>query len=601
MKKNSPDSSIKIFDGDKERLRDLLSRLAIEPDKLLEIFPTLSRSEQLGLLLLTSGLARKKLILSSPYAKQLVTMLPEQEIYISLKEIGFADAIPLFALMSPEQLQYVNDLEIWEKDTFKAPHSLQLFNIILQSGEEQSIEWLKTADPEVLVLTLQEYGWVSKFDVTNEEMEEADQLPHFSFDGFYRFHPKEDKFRPILEAIVRILQEQHPDRYGMIMESAYQDSHTEVQEEALRFRSSRLSEKGIPDFDHACEIYIPLSDEQFQKMANEIPADEKKEQLPTALYPLRWLPAESLLHKALRTQTDHPETDRIRLELAAIGNKILVADGMEPKNIEALKYSLKKSAGFLSIALEFLTDNNTDQAASWLTKTWMHFLFRLGYNQVYKLVKKAYRLQNKTRFKWIDTYLFLADSPLEETIRGLLKSRPLFYEGHDENDSFGFREFATMKDIQLTEERLAAIEALSDFFTEALSLPPERIKTICQLGGLSDRLDMIKWTQVLQTIWVEQTLTGEPTFRILSSTDVQKFIKTAFEDDSKKGGGGLSPNYIQTLTSWTLKGMDNLNSATQKFIEMEIKHRGNKLEEELAGIDPDQPVDGRFIKGLCVA
>ncbi len=600
MKKDNPESSIKIFDGDKERLRDILGRLEIEPDKLIKIFPTLSFSEQLGLLLLTSGLARKKLILSSPYAKQLTQMLPEQEIYISLKEVGFADALPIFSLLSPEQIQYLNDLEVWEKDDFNAPHSLELFKIILQCGEEKSAEWLKTVDPEILVLTLQEYGWVTKFDVTNEEMDEADQPPHFSFDGFYRFHPREDKFRPILESIVRILQDRHPDQYGMIMESVYQDSHAEIQEEALRFRSSRLSEKGIPDFDHACEIYIPLSDEQFQKTAVEIPAAEKTKQLPTALYPLRWLPADSLLHRALRTLTDHPETDRIRLELATIGNKILVADGMEPKDLEALKYSLKKSAGFLSIALEYLTGNNTEQAASWLTKTWMHFLFRLGYNQIYKLVKKAHSLQNKTRFKWIDKYLYLADSPLEETMRGLLRSRPLFYEGQNEKDSFGFREFRDMKDIGITAERLAVIEALANLFIEDLSLPPERIKTICQAGGLADQLDIIKWSQILQTIWAQQTLTGEPKFQILSSADVQAFLKIAFEVDSDGGSKTLSPHFRQTLTNWTLERMDTLNPSTQKFIEGEIIYSTSQLEEELAGIDSDQPVDGRFIKGLCV-
>ena len=67
------------------------------------------------------------------------------------------------------------------------------------------------------------------------------------------------------------------------------------------------------------------------------------------------------------------------MELATIGNKVLIADGQEVKNLESLKGALHKVSGFLSIALEFLSDNDILQSASWLTRTWGHFLFRFGY------------------------------------------------------------------------------------------------------------------------------------------------------------------------------------------------------------------------------
>jgi len=308
------------------------------------------------------------------------------------------------------------------------------------------------------------------------------------------------------------------------MESAYQDHYSEVEEEALRFRSNRLAEKGVPDFDAASEIYHPLTEEQFKHLASK--SDMGKTAIPktAALYPIRWLPPDSLLHKALRTLADHPETDRIRMELATIGNKIIIADGQEIKNLDSLKGALQKVSGFLSIALEFLSDDDIQESASWLTRSWGHFLFRFGYGQVVELVKKAHRIQDQARFRWLDKYHYLADKPLEETLLGLLRPRPLFFEGEHTDNPEGYREFAGMNDIRMTDDRLAALKGLADLFHNTLSLSPEKVKTLCQEGGLTDRLDSIKWSQILQTFWAWKSLTGTPSFQILRPSDVQHFI-----------------------------------------------------------------------------
>ncbi|MGW8322295.1 MAG: DUF6178 family protein, partial [Thermodesulfobacteriota bacterium] len=162
-KLKSPDTGTA---GPGQTLREILRWVEEEPGRILEAFPGLPFAEQLGVLLLTPGQFRQDLLLSSPLAGELVPMLPEQEVYLTLKEIGLEDALPMLSLMTREQLHYVNDLEAWHKESFQAPAFLKFVRMIHQCGEDKLADWLDTADPELLVLFLKECGSVTKFDIT---------------------------------------------------------------------------------------------------------------------------------------------------------------------------------------------------------------------------------------------------------------------------------------------------------------------------------------------------------------------------------------------------------------------------------------------------
>jgi hypothetical protein len=600
MEPEQPKAADKLPAHSRERLREILRWAEAKPQKVLEVFPNLSFAEQLSVLLLTSGQLRQDLILSSRFAPTLVPMLPEQEVYLTLKEIGLEDAVPMLSLMTQEQLRYVHDLEAWNKEHFEAKGFLKLLLIIRQCGEDKLADLLNTVDPEVLVLLLKECGRVSKFDLSNDPIEETERSPSMTYEGYYRYHPKRQELTPLLDPILRILKARHPERYGMIMESAYTDPPAEVEEEALRFRSSRMSEKGMPDFEEACEIYRKLPDQEFREGVFE---PSTKTDPPTGvplLYPIRWLPHDSFFREVLATLDDHPETDRIRAELATLGNKVLVAEGLEITSAEPLKFALHKVAGYLNLALEYLAGRDVNQAASWLTKTWLHHLFRLAYSQVQKLVDRARGTRDQTGFPWIDRFHYLVDSPLEETLRGLLRPRPLFFEGQKEADSLGFREFAGLDDLDLVAARMAAIEAIADLFVRHLGLAPETIKQTCLEGGLGDRLDTVKWTQVLHTLWVRGTLIGQRAFYPLLPAEVQQFIRQVFVTVPGSSAKGLDPQYTHALLRWSLDRTGSLEATTQVIIEGWIRSGAQRIEEELKDLGLESPVEGRFIQCLCV-
>jgi hypothetical protein len=600
MEEDKPKEGGQVPGPSGQTFRDTLRRVEQEPAKVLERFPNLTLAEQLAVWLLASGRLRQDLILTSPLAAELVPMLPEQEIYLTLKEIGLEDATPTIALMSREQLHYLNDLEAWEKERFEVRSFLKLLRIIRHCGEDKLAQWLNDVDPELLVLFLKNYGRVTKYDITRDPIEETDEQASITYDGYYRVHPKRQEFAPLLAPVLRILKTCHPERFGMVMESAYKDLPAEVEEEALRFRSSRLSEIGMPDFENACEIYRRLTDEKFMEYAADTPALPQPAERTPALYPIRWLPAESFFLEVLQRLGDHPDTDRIRSELASLGNKVLVADGLEVTSVESLKAALRKVADTLTLALEYLEGDDAEKAAAWLTRTWLHHLFRLGHSQVLKLAERARRIRNRAGFPWIDRFHYLADSPFEETLRGLLMPRPLFFEGQREQDGQGFRDFAGMDDLRIASERTAAVEAMARFFEQPLGLPPEKIKQICLEAGLGDRLDTVRWSQVLHTLWACRTLTGKPAFRPLRPAEVQPFIRAAFSGAPGTPTRGLDPEFTLALVRWCQERMAPLAETTEAIVDAWIRAGSRGLEQELKGFDPEEPIDSRFIQCLCV-
>ena len=356
----------------------------------------------------------------------------------------------------------------------------------------------------------------------------------------------------------------------------------------------------MPDFEEACEIYRPLTDERFMEQAAELPTRIHPSDVTPVLYPIRLLPTNSFFRKALASLGDHPETDRIRMELASLGNKLLIAEGKEVTSVEPLKVALKKVSGTLTLALEYLAGNDVQKAASWLTRTWLHHLFRLGYSQVYKLAREARRVRDRAGFPWIDRFHYLADSPLDGTLRGLLKPRPMFFEGQGETNLEAFRDFTGMEDLRIGSARMAALEALADLFEQHLHLAPGRIKAICLEAGLGDRLDTVRWSQVLQTLWAVRSLTGMPAFRPLLPDEAQRFLRKAFTGTWGTEERRLDPEFTRTLVHWIMERIRPLGEDTQEIIEAWIRSGTERIEEECKGLDPDRPIDTRFVQCLCM-
>jgi hypothetical protein len=459
-----------------------------------------------------------------------------------------------------------------------------------------------TVDPELLVLLLRHYGSVSKFDISQDPLESADaQASSSTNDGYYLFQPVVEEVRPLLESVLRVLHARDPERHARILESAYQDIITDVEEEALRWRGARLAEKGIPGFEEASEIYRYLSDEEFFTHVSSVLLPETPSSSGPVMYPVRWLPKDSFIRSVLREIADDPEVDRIRCELATITNKAIIADGRDIGDPETLKEALGKVAGLLTIALSHLAGNDVREAAAWMSRTWIHFLFRLGYSQIHTLAERARLIRPRASFRWIDQTLYLTGSPLEEALRGLLWPHPLFFEGQNHTNFLGYREFSSMDDVTITEGQLTSIEFLAAYFDRYLSLPPETIKTRCLEGGMGDRLDHIKWSNVLATVWAHSLIHNAYIFQPLTSEEVHQCIRTVFSTTKTGKKKMIHASKIKTFLKWLEEPIPKDRRGGGDVLRNLFLKARQTIEEELRDLDPTQPVDPRFLQSLCIS
>jgi hypothetical protein len=70
-------------------------------------------------------------IIADPQARELVQAMAEEELYFTFKEVGDHEGLPLLELASPEQRQYITDLDLWQKEEFKLERALDWVALLL--------------------------------------------------------------------------------------------------------------------------------------------------------------------------------------------------------------------------------------------------------------------------------------------------------------------------------------------------------------------------------------------------------------------------------------------------------------------------------------
>ena len=62
---------------------------------------------------------RLDLLISHPRCEAIIPTLPAEDLYLTLKDVGIADATELVRMASPEQFRAFVDLDAWTRDTPK--------------------------------------------------------------------------------------------------------------------------------------------------------------------------------------------------------------------------------------------------------------------------------------------------------------------------------------------------------------------------------------------------------------------------------------------------------------------------------------------------
>ena len=415
-----------------------------------------------GELSAATGRRRLDLILDQRDPGALVRALPGDELYFTIREIGLGDAVELVQLASPAQFRTFLDLACWTGDHFeprKALPWLRAARVGSLDSPRAEARWrakLKALDVEVLHLAFRE-----TLDIHDLEVESDPELG----DRFMRtpegkyiidFRAEGAEYMAI-RGIVDDMYAEDAFMATRLLASIRSDLPSELEESALRWRTARLADLGYPSVEEALSW--------FARPATRSSPPAGTPARPPGFY-LERLGTGSLLSRAAARLPPYAQ-EHLELELVTAANASLIADRVDPGDLEAVRAAVATGRAFVEMGLEEAAGGDEEKATEILATTAVKSLFQRGFGRVLAL-------------KWRAERLFAAggagtreepqlESPLGEMLSALARRRPLYFPGIERPreewgtpmaGAFQPRGFLSFAEVSRTADALARAEEL---------------------------------------------------------------------------------------------------------------------------------------------
>jgi hypothetical protein len=519
---------------------------------------------------------------------RLVRALPGPDWYVTVREIGPADATDLIKLASVEQLTHLFDLESWRIDRFDPDRAGAWMAVVLTSGEPAARRFLQQADEELLALLCRHWLHIEPLEFEDG----ADRHGHglgdqgtaegmMTPDGNYRFSPANKELAPAAQRLLHLFYVEQPERYQRAIWASLYDLPAELEELALQWRNSRLEEHGFPSWEDSLNIYAAPG-ETFQKAGIPIAADrEGLASSRRALMPT-W-GRSSLVAAADLLSGD--ERERVLHEAAALANRVLVADGADPGDLEHHHAALTKAVSFLGIALDHHAEAGPESVARVLGDRPLVELFREGWSRATALQQRAKELISGGWNIGHPDPLRAIDPPLDERLRALLEKRPRYVEVSDEALSGTARDFRSRDEIEETAVAIEMAERIGNLLFGKLGWEPGP-------AGDPHRLSTLFLTTLARL-----TVDGDWGARPLEARLVADFLRTV---GSRRTA---SPEAAPRALEKTIRLLTERLELEPRDISIALSFGRFALERlagECAGLDPGVPPDPRFVNCLLL-
>ena len=401
-------------------------------------------------------------LLSAPDSAALVQSLPPIEYAVLLKAASDMRQV-LLQLGSPEQIGTVLDLDCWHQDTLQSPRVLEWLEELQRSGEDVFAQALQTLDSEMLIVVLHRY---IRVNATLPLEEEEDPGPYDEVLSNELYHVSfVDPHNPLNERVAELLQWLRLtdlDRYHQLMQGTMWAQESELEEWAYRWKTGRLQDEGIPDYQEALDTYHVVAVEPLRALppgpleSPGVPASAEASGLVPG-YAWSLTPSDSFLAQALRGDYTPETLERLCWEMVSLCNKAFVLDDVDFANTAAVRASLARVHAYVNIGLEYLSNHRSEQLVPLLTERSLVSICQVGFSLSMRLRQRASHLQ---------THLNSAGGvrrALPElgryVVDGLLQAwHPQFFRGLESPGDPTYRDFLHFQDVRLVDTVLQELE-----------------------------------------------------------------------------------------------------------------------------------------------
>lgn len=581
--------------GEIHRLAGELRALAQRsPDELSQRVAELTIREQAELALRLPPQQRLELLLHAPRPMRLVRALPDADLYMTVREVGPSDAMPVLALASVSQLLHLIDLESWRGDRFDADRAGAWIALFLEAGEPALRRFIRNADDELLALLLRSWIRVEQLEYEDTaekhghgQSEAGTEQGAMTPDGYHRFSPSIPEHVAAIRRLLQVFYLDQPERYNRAMWMSLWELPSELEEHALHWRQSRLQEHGFPDWEEALSVYAPP---EGLTAHPQPPRPTDPDGLEASRTFLVALAPDSLLSPSLDFLSGE-RRERVLFEFLSVANRILVADGADTGDPQEHRAAIRKAAAFVEIGLASRGVDRFDAAAQVLDEVPTIELFREGFAMAARLQQRARELRTAGWAARHPRALELLDQPIRGRVEGLLEKRPLFFD-LDDDGGYRLRDFRNASELEESRVAVEMADALGALLIDRMGLSLERT-----LGGTEPASEAHRFSTLVTTLLAWHAARGEMRGDPLPAEVTADFLRTVA---SRRTASPDAPQRALENLLVDLRSTYGLSSRVSSLIGGYGRYCLERLGEECAGLDPGVPVDRNAVGCLLL-
>ena len=345
-----------------------------QPRKVEDILSDMSVEGQARCIMGLAPDLQHKLLMLSEMAVEVTQSLPVEEVYNLIKHLDREDSLLVVSMVSPDQLQYVFDLEWWQGDKFQPRQAMDWIILLDQCQDPETLEWFSGEDFDQKVMLLQALLLVFKKDEMTDAYEGVEGLEHFSPDGVYDIYFKVESNKEIRKLLL-LLYEKDQTLFYNLLEAVIWYPITPTLEKAYQWRMVRTAERGIPEFQEAMGIYSRLDPETLKLKLPSLEDFPSSRLNLSPRYPLAQLDESLFFTQCLGMVENEQRHETMLWELVCLANKVIVADGYELSSKDVRERAMRKALGYINMGLELGAERDLQKGASLLNQVWMQSLF----------------------------------------------------------------------------------------------------------------------------------------------------------------------------------------------------------------------------------
>jgi Family of unknown function (DUF6178) len=574
------------------------------PQKVEEVLSRMSIPEQVRCVQSLRGKDQMDLLILSNQAVPVARLLPEEDIYFMVKEVGEEDALPVLAIISEKQLQYLFDMEWWRGDKFLPQKAMDWLLWVEKANDRQLLHWLLTEDFDQKVMVLQSLIKVFKKDEMTDRYEGVEDLEHFTLDGVFDIFLKVADAAPLLKNLLKLLYVEDQKVFYALMEGVIWYPITPTVETAYRWWQSRVEEKGILSYDEAIEVYSLLDADSLKLEApsHEVFVDPEAPYAVAPVHPLTDTDSSTFFGQCLAMLKSHERVNAICGELMYLANKVMVADQQEFGNLDFHHETMRKVLGYINIGLELGAGGDIAKGESLLSQTWMQSLFQVGHAGIMRLKWEGEKLikENGLLLEYLLTpgYMdHLAASMTRFPKIGVM----LTEETEEAETNIQWRNLESLHDIQVLESFLNLDRFYVRFARQSLDLSLEKIQQYLEEARSPANKEGLDIGALTLTALARFTLFKEVECQPLLPEGARSFLQAIFHvgiypDESKVVNDDILKAFrerlLETSLAWTPEDKERLDHLLQACV--------HTLQTQFGRLDPSKKIEWQFTQGLLL-